>query len=280
MKKQNNNEFISLGEAHPNSKEPKHIPSKIQADTLFTFTTELDHIISSIKMKMLSPRYCEEDVRYLKIPNIKKMAYPMKCFCDINLHRLEEHLSWYGYYGLAFSKEWGMNNHIQPVQYINPNSDLRKDFTTAFSTALKADTSNESKEQIKLKNYLLLNMLYFKPYEGIIQNRNTKKNSKKCFTDECEWRFIPNVETEGYVQAYYNEKMINAGILNDISNSMSGNPNISLSFDYSDIKYIIVKTKDDSEKLLKEIKNLELDSMDKYKLFSKVIVWDIAKGDF
>ena len=57
---------------------------------------------------MLSPRYCEEDIRYLKISNLKRMAYPMKCFCDINIHKLTEHLDWYGYYGLAFSKEWGM----------------------------------------------------------------------------------------------------------------------------------------------------------------------------
>lgn len=30
----------------------------------------------------------------------------MKCFCDINLHRIGMHLDWYGYYGLAFEKNW------------------------------------------------------------------------------------------------------------------------------------------------------------------------------
>ena len=29
----------------------------------------------------------------------------MKCFCDINMHKLDEHLSWYGYYGIGLTKE-------------------------------------------------------------------------------------------------------------------------------------------------------------------------------
>lgn len=73
----------------------RHTPSTIQADTLFTFASQLEYLIAEIKRKMLSPRYCEEDVRYLKIRNLKKIAYPMKCFCDINMHRLDVHLEWY-----------------------------------------------------------------------------------------------------------------------------------------------------------------------------------------
>ena len=173
------------------TKKSKHTPSRIQADTLFTFTTELDHIIPTIKERIISPRYCEEDIRYMKIPKLKKIAYPMKCFCDINLHRLEEHLEWYGYYGLAFEKEWGMAHKIQPIQYINIESDLRKDFTEAFSAALKVDTKKESRTQLKMKSFLLHEMMYYKPYEGKFKNRNTGKIVKKCFTDECEWRFMP-----------------------------------------------------------------------------------------
>ena len=114
------------------AKQKKHTPSTIQADTLFTFTRKLEFLIPYIKNKMISPRYCVEDISYLKIRNLKKIAFPMKCFCDINLHRIAEHLAWYGYYGLAFSKEWGMKKKIQPIQYINPDSDLRKDFSSAF----------------------------------------------------------------------------------------------------------------------------------------------------
>ena len=275
------NKVLSLGKASAKGeKAQKHIPSKIQADTLFTFTTELDHIIPVIKSKMVSPRYCEEDIKYLRISSLKKIAYPMKCFCDINMHRLEEHLQWYGYYGLAFTKAWGMQKHIQPIQYINPDSDLRKDFTIAFSAALKSDIQKESKLQFKMKSFLLHEMMYYKPYEGRMKNRNTGKSEKKCFTDECEWRFIPDVTRAGFEQAYFDENILNAGVLSELSNAMSGIQEISLNFDYADLKYIIVKTVLDFEALVKEIMALKLDESEEHQLISKVIIWDISKGDF
>ena len=276
-----NKTIVSVGKASAQrEKASKHTPSKIQADTLFNFTTELNHIITYIKNKMVSPRYCEEDIRYLRITDLKKIAYPMKCFCDINLHRIEEHLQWYGYYGLAFTKDWGMQRQIQPIHYINPESELCKDFTKAFSAALKSDVRKESKTQSKMENFLLHEMMYYKPYEGRMKNRNTGEIKKKCFTDECEWRYIPDVTRAGFVQVYFNEDILNAGGLDDISNAMSGIQEISLNFAYTDLKYIIVKTLSDFEILTEVIMTLGLDKLEEYQLISKVIIWDSAKGDF
>lgn len=273
--------FVSLGKVRTTKeKKGKHIPSKIQADTLFTFMTEYEYLKSVLQSKMISPRYCEEDIKYLKIKGIKRIAYPMKCFCDINMHRLEEHLSWYGYYGVAFTKEWGMKNCIQPIQYINPNSALCKDFSKAFSAALKMDIEKESKNQQKLKDFLLHTMMYYKPYEGKIKNRNTGKEQKKCFTDECEWRYIPDVTTIGFEQAYYDETIFNAGILNSLSNAMNNNPNISLEFAYSDLKYIIVKNEEDFGKITEDIVSWKLETNIEHILISKIIIWDQSKGDF
>ena len=271
---------LSLGKAKPNRQKEKHIPSTIQADTLFTFTTELEYLITTIRNKMISPRYCEEDIRYLRIPGIKKMAYPMKCFCDINLHRLNVHLEWYGYYGLAFSKEWGMKNGIQPMQYINPDSALRKDFSSAFSSALNLSMEKETNAQLKMKSFLLHEMMYYKPYEGKIKNRNTGKIENKCFTDECEWRFIPDVTKVGFRQVYYGKDIFNEGNLRDISNSMEGIDEISLKYEYKDIKYIIVKTKTDLKTLADEIVSRKLTDEITYQLISKIIVWDDSKEDF
>ncbi len=271
---------LSLGKAKPNRQKEKHIPSTIQADTLFTFTTELEYLITTIRNKMISPRYCEEDIRYLRIPGIKKMAYPMKCFCDINLHRLNVHLEWYGYYGLAFSKEWGMKNGIQPMQYINPDSALRKDFSSAFSSALNLSMEKETNAQLKMKSFLLHEMMYYKPYEGKIKNRNTGKIENKCFTDECEWRFIPDVTKVGFRQVYYGKDIFNEGNLRDISNSMEGIDEISLKYEYKDIKYIIVKTKTDLKTLADEIVSWKLTDEITYQLISKIIVWDDSKEDF
>ena len=83
-------------------------------------------------------------------------------------------MDWYGYFGLAFSKEWGMRKGIQPIQYINPYSELRKDFTSLFSKALQSDYSPNNELENQLKDYMLHELLYYKPYEGNMKNRRTK----------------------------------------------------------------------------------------------------------
>ena len=260
------------------SKQKNHTPSTIQADTLFTFTPKLDFLIPYIKTRMISPRYCVEDISYLKIRKLKKIAFPMKCFCDINMHRLGVHLDWYGYYGLAFSKEWGMNRGIQPIQYLNQKSALRADFTTAFSAALTAPTTRKGSAQEKMKSFLLHELMYYKPYDGKMENRNTGKTETKCFTDECEWRFVPDVTAAGFEQALHGDMIVNAGVLEEISNSMAGIPEISLQFNYDDLKNIIVKTRADFEKLVSELSDLD-DSI-QHELISKVLVWDVSGRDF
>ena len=277
----NSRTSLDLGKAKISKKKyDTHIPSKVQADTLFTFTTQLDYLIDSIKNSMLSPRYCEEDISYLKINRIKKIAFPMKCFCDINIHRLENHLAWYGYYGLAFSKEWGMINKIQPVQYINPSSLLCKDFAQAFRTALGANNTKQTRLEKNLKDYTLHQLMYYKPYSGKMENRNTGRKQKKCFTDESEWRYIPDVTKIEFPQVISDKHVLTPNVLRDFSNSMANNPTISLKFDYSDLKYIIVKSLDDFRKLSSVILGQNLEPYVKYTTLAKVIIWDTSKEDF
>lgn len=263
----------------------KHISSKINADTLFTFMDKYDYLIEILKQKMISPRYCTENLEYLKIKKLNKISFPMKCFCDINLHKLNEHLDFYGYYGIAFSKQWGMKNGIQPVQYINPYSTLCKEFGEVFAKSLDELENDKTQETNALRSLVLFELMYYKPYSGKIRNRNTNTIENKCFTDECEWRYTPNVANKGYTPLYFNEKIINSGNLIDLSNSMLGVEEISLKFSYDDIKYIVVKTKEDLNNLIDTLISLQSNNQNKdkksiYRLISKIIIWDNSKGDF
>lgn len=276
------NKSMDLGRASiPDKKDvtkEEHVPSKVQADTVFHFVPEFRYLLTYLKNKMISPRYCVEDLEYLSLEKIQKMAYPMKCFCDINMHRLEEHLYWYGYYGVAFSKEWGMHQGIQPVHYVNQEAQLREDFSEAFSIALQQETSKAEKE---MKSYMLHQLMYYKPYSGTFKNRNTGEITHKCFTDECEWRYIPDVTPKGFQQVYFDNDIVNSGGLEEhISGSMEGIKEISLNFDYSDLKYVILKTRSDFNNLLEEMKSMNLSEQDKLEIVSKVIIWEESKGDF
>ena len=189
-------------------------------------------------------------------------------------------MEWYGYYGIAFSKEWGMKKRIQPIQYINRDSYLCKDFSSAFQKALSVDAESQTNAEKSMKNYLLHQLMYFKPYSGRIKNRNDDKIKTKCFTDECEWRFVPDVTKAGYEQVYINEEISNASNLYEFSNAMNGVAEISLVFTYDDIKYIIIKSNEEFKKICKAISEMETNEITKNLLLSKIIIWENSRGDF
>ena len=266
-------------EIDQNKEQTSHTPSTIQADTLFTFTDALEHIITYITKKKISARYNIEDIEYLKISKINKIAFPMKCFCDINFHKLEIHLEWYGYYGLAFSKEWGMKKGIQPVQYINMNSELSKDFSKAFNAALETRENGSDPVKEKLQNYLLHELMYYKPYEGKMKTKMSRDIKTKCFTDECEWRFIPDVTPLGFQQVYFDAAILNSEFfLRKTNDAISNHDQVSLSFEYSELKYIIIKERADLKELICSISDLDREIQDE--LISKVIIWDESGRDF
>lgn len=266
---------------HSKNDRKNYVPSKIHPNTLFTFTSQLDYLIESLKEKKLFPRYCVEDIKYLRIRDYNYITYPMKCFCDISLHQIDEHLSWYGYYGLSFDKSWGLEKGFQPVQYVNEDSELRKDFTFAFRKALRDNSKNKSSANRALQNYLFHELMYIKPYQGKQYNTSLGKMEKKNFSDECEWRYVANVEKldKGYfqlkpVKTYYHDE------LQRISNSLKKIDEIAITFEYDDLKYIVVKDESDANELIESISSFSISQTDKNLLYAKVVVWEKVKGDF
>lgn len=263
--------------------QEKHVSSTTQADTLFSFTKKREYLIETLKNQMLSPRYNTENVEYLSVESLKSITFPMKCFCDINLHKISLHLDWYGYYGIAFPKEWGIKNHIQPIHYINARSALAEDLSIAFSKAIKLESVEQTDFEKESKNYLLHQLMYSKPYSGLAKRTDEngkEKEENKCFTDESEWRFIPNVVPENYPQVIVNEGHLHPSALVSMSNSMSGNANVSLAFDYSDIKYIFINEDADFEPIIETINTFQIEEKEKQRLISKIIVWESSRGDF
>lgn len=262
-------------------RKTSHLPSKVHPDTLFNFTNDLHFLRESLEHQKLFPRYIIEDIRYLSIPQVKYIAYPMKCFCDINLHQINEHLDWYGYYGLAFTKEWGMKKGIQPVQYINKKSELIRDFREAFRSSLKDTSDNKPKTQLSLANFLMHELMFYKPYSGMQVYRITGKPKIKNFSDECEWRYVANVEK---LDLGYDQILVLNSNRNDslkiISNSLKKIDSIAIPFSYSELKYIIVKDEVSAKQLMKSFEDFDISDEEKESLIMKMIVWENVCGDF
>ncbi|WAJ22085.1 abortive infection system antitoxin AbiGi family protein [Lacrimispora xylanolytica] len=266
MSESKSKDILSFDGARKN--EENYIPPKQSANTLFRFFKEPEYLFDSLEKESMIPRYYPETVNYLDI-DMLHVAYPMICFCDINLHKIDDHMFFYGGYGLAFSKKWGIQKGIQPIQYINPHSILHSDFSNAFKSAIKCETEDFA------QNYLLTQMFYFKPIEGTMERDGTEK--PKNFTDECEWRFIPNVTVEELPQAVLETEIFSLPTLNK---AISVKKSCWLEFDLEDIKYIIIQTNEDFVKLIELIETKLMNSEKKSRLISKILVWENAKGDF
>lgn len=285
MSEENKRKGVNIGQVDPQKREQssikkgKHVPSKIHPDTLFTFTTKLEYLIKSLEHRMISPRYCREDIRYLKVNEVKWIAYPMKCFCDINMQKLDVHMEWYGEYGIAFYKDWGMKHNIQPLHYLNENSDLLDDISKVFKRVLREKGEDPNTTYTMLKNYLLHELMYYKPYQGRIQNRRTGKLAKKCFTDECEWRYIADVSKLNLPQVIPESNKYDANLERLYNDAMDLKKEVSLCFEYSDIKHIIIPSLAEYKELSRVVDSWGLKD-DKEEILSKVIVWQQQKEDF
>ena len=126
---------------------------KQSANALFNFMKELDFLKLILRNMAIIPRYYPEYIGYFKIKDVKKVTFPMTCFCDIPLSKLYTHIENYGSYGIGLDKgNWGINNGLQPIKYINENSQLLKDFVSSFSAALNEEFDEKADV---LKNYII-----------------------------------------------------------------------------------------------------------------------------
>ena len=290
------------------------------ANTLFHFMNQIQYLKSALKKKALIPRYCDEDISYLKIEvdgHIKTdISILQKCFCDVPFHNLTNsfqieiaeddwgqmtetekkeartystHPAFYGKYAIAFSKRWGEQHNLQPIHYLNAMSgfsaEMHKFLGYAFGLE---DLPDELYEDILSK------LSFIKPLRGTmtrILSTGKSVHFIKNFHDEKEWRYIPNseelhkcnVEKVIVKQNIIGKKSVINQFLEDDQYS-----NLWLKFDYKDIKYLIVSNSSDRIDLIKYISSLSKEnfsdslSMDEQKglLISRILVLDEIKGDW
>lgn len=260
-------------------KRSRYTQSKQSANVLFKFMGELRFLKEIMQNKAIIPRYYEEVIEYLKVDGLEKIVFPMVCFCDINLSKLDNHVQFYGKFGIALNKKWGINKGVQCINYINKNSNTRKDFSYIFTKALNNLDENKFDEY---NNYLFGNLLFMKPLVGKML-RNGKHRSKN-FTDEKEWRYVPKIQDDDKIQLLIPRDYVgDENVYYKYSEGMKKLRHLWLTFNYDDIEYIMVETKVDRQELIDFImndKNINCDVYKKYELISKIIVYNVVRKDW
>lgn len=204
-----------------------------KSHTLFHFTKS-NETLKLVLKNGFWPRYCLEDVNWLGIENAEFVAYPMVCFCDIPLSRVDEHVGFYGEFGIGLTKEWAMINGLTPIHYVSQNSGIPASYNSLVDLIAK-DAENKNDGWSSLR-YLLA---HTKPLEGgmVVSGEITNKE----FHQESEWRYIAKHEnvSDFITHSDYNEEENLAGRNNETKN------NCMLQFSPKDIKYIFVKRDSD-----------------------------------
>lgn len=229
---------------------------------------EQEYLDLILKNKAIIPRYVIEPISYLGVKELYNICFPMTCFCDIPFSRVSTHMDKYGPYGIALDKEAVISKYkVQPIQYINPNSLLARDFKEVFTKYYKSGKKLPSTTR-PLLNYVLSTLIYMKPIWGYQCDRYGNER-EYVLQEECEWRYIPLEFPKNLRFILWQSETTEKG--KDVySRALQRHPETWIKLEWEDVKYIIVPDEAASKNTIDVIKELPLGDVDKYKLISNI----------
>ena len=244
---------------------------KPRSNTLFHFT-KTSETLKLILRNGFWPKYCLEDVSWLRYEEFSYVAYPMVCFCDIPLSRISEHVEFYGAFGLGLTREWAVSQGLNPVFYVSSNSPISELFRE-FND-LTGDVNDEDLNG-KLRNNLRHFLMYTKPSAGTMPSVTGEKN--KEFYQESEWRYIlKHSDVEAYmVSSQFEDSDVCAK-----NNAVTLEKHM-LGFHSSDIRYIFVNQDSDIADIVDFILSglVEFSETDRKILASKIVSFESITAD-
>jgi len=218
-----------------------------RSSTLFHFTKNLETLTLVLKNGFW-PRYCLEDIRWHETDLHQEIAYPMVCFCDIPISRIDEHVDFYGSYGIGVTKEWAIKNKLNPLTYVSSGSPVQRALIDIISHVdeLPDDKRTEAFHTLRLIHS------FAKPISGTM--KMGRALVKRDFYQESEWRYVP----EGAdITQHLTKSVFDNKALRDKLNQVTFD-SARLGFSPQDVKYIFVPEDSDIPKIINFIQN-ELD---------------------
>ena len=194
----------------------------------------------------------------------------MKCFCDIHLEKIYLHCDDYGSFGIGFYKKLFIKKNIQPVQYINSDSSICKEYNN-----LSLDYIERNGGSVSAKFFddeLFKQLKFSKPLMGQIVS-NQKGEYEKFFTDEQEWRYVPDFKQFKNSLPFLNP-ISDIKTIRNKSDQIEKEDELYLDFNYEEIKYLLVDNTTSAELLIEFIYSdlKDVKEQDRLKLISKIIV--------
>jgi len=220
-------------------------------------------------------KYCKEEIKWNE--KSSTIHVPMVSFCDIPLSQIKDHISSYGCYGIGLTREWAVRNRLNPVLYIEQHSHLAH----SYEQALIHFSKNEDGEDVaadRAHKQLVDIARYTKNYEGMLK-RNGEPPKKYRFSDEREWRYVPDIDHA--CEMYYNRKEF--GEPDAKEKAAKSVADLRLKFEPDDIKYIIIKDESEITEFINHLRaskgaNFNMHVVEK--LTTRILTSEQIKTDF
>lgn len=225
--------------------------SPLSSSTLFHFTNSSKHLLP-ILADEFRPHYALEDLRgvlgAVYDPLDIAIAIPMVSFCDIPLSQTLGHMGTYGSYCLGLTKSWGQRLGVAPALYRYPKAATTE---AIIELHLQIEQSRGTMDHAAAFSRFTERFLCFlKPYEGHLRRKGSPLGVIR-FYDEREWRYVPPGPWFGLPRREFD----NQTLLGEANADVAGR--YRLSFDPSDIRYIVVATEEEIRPMVNEVRRIK-----------------------
>ena len=186
---------------------------------------------------------------------IKEFAVPMVSFSDLRLSELKDNIGTYGKFGIGLTKDWAINNGLNPVMYASQQSLFTENFINATEDFFKlvnqtADTSGRFETAY---NNTLNSLRYIKNYKGDLIRPGKKTIKDYVFANEREWRFVPAI-AENILAFVPIDKIKTPQQKSQYNQKVK---HLRLSFQPDDIQYLIVENNQDINNLINHLRQVK-----------------------
>lgn len=252
----------------------KYMQMKPTSQSLFHFTRSRD-VLELILLNGFWPRYCVEDVEWARTDDkdAGQVAMPIVCFCDIPLSRIEEHVLFYGEYGIGLTREWALRSGLSPVQYIVEGSRIAKAIGRMSELGPKNFDEDERRAFLLAGVTLVMNV---KPLSGTMVVNG--KPIAKEFYPESEWRYVASGAD---FEAFLMPDSFTDAVSLDQANELTRQHGM-LEFLPSDVRYVFVRSDADIPPIMNFIQ-MKLDhfpAADLKVLMSRVTSLESVRNDW
>ena len=242
---------------------------------LFHFTKKNN--LYAILSSTFKVSYARE--RILGGNRVKEFAVPMVSFSDLRLSELKDNIGTYGKFGIGLTKEWAIENGLNPVMYASQNSLFTENFIQATEDFFNLiSQSNDSSGRYESAYNNTLNTLrYIKNYKGDLIRPGKKTVNDYVFANEKEWRYVPPI-TENILAFVPIDQIRTSKQKTRFNQKVK---HLRLNFQPDDIKYLIVEKDTDINNLISHLRQVKgrfsFDTVDR--LASRILTYEQIEKD-